>query len=149
MDPREYLQQCRDNYVCVSLRNGDVYYGLLTGTDMYMNLSMLNVVVWSGSGAEQKKIPTVCLRGNMVRFVSMPDSIAQAVQDRRHEAIQAQKDKMMENRGQGGDRRFNDRGGGRGRGRDGGRGRGRGGGNRGGRGGFVPRENYNNPDHFE
>ena len=146
MDPREYLQQCRDSYVCVSLRNGDLYYGLLTGTDMYMNLSMVNVVVWSGSDAEQKKIPTVCLRGNMVRFVSMPDSIAQAVQDRRHEAIQAQKDKMMETRGgQGGDRRFNDRGGGRGRGR----GRGRGGGNRGGRSGFVPRENYNNPDHFE
>ena len=76
----------------------------------------------------------------------MPDTILDTVQARRQAAIHEQQDKLVAqgvvNRGRGGGYNGRGRGGGyNGRGRGG-----RGGGRR--QDGFVPRENYNNPDHW-
>ena len=145
MNPSQYLRSCCHNWVHVCLRNGTLYSGLLMSCDNYMNLHLVDVTIYTpgdSQGTEPKKQPSVCLRGNMVRFVSMPDTILETVQARRKAAIHEQQEKMvvqgMGNRPRGGR-------GGRGGGY-GGRGRGRGGGHR--QEGFVPRENYNKPDHW-
>ncbi|EKX33911.1 hypothetical protein GUITHDRAFT_98209 [Guillardia theta CCMP2712] len=119
----------------VELKNGETYNGILVNCDIWMNLSLRDVVCTSRDGDKFWKIPECYIRGNNIKYLRVPDEVIDKVVDepvkkeRKEFAGRGRGRGVIGNRGGG-----NQGGGGRGQGADrGGRG-GRGGG-RGGRGG--------------
>lgn len=96
----------------VELKNGETLNGHLVNLDTWMNLNLRTVTRTSRDGDQFWKVSELFVRGNTVKYLRIPDKVADIAVD--NMARDAQ------NRG-----RHGGRGRGRGRGR-GGRGRGRG-----------------------
>ncbi|RDD41772.1 putative U6 snRNA-associated Sm-like protein LSm4 [Trichoplax sp. H2] len=119
MLPLSLLKTAQSHPMLVELKNGETYNGHLVNCDNFMNINLREVICTSKDGDRFWKMPECYLRGNMIKYLRIPDEVIDMVKE---EAINR-------NRGRGGG--FGGRGrGGRGRGQfnRGGYGRGRGGG---------------------
>lgn len=63
--------------VTVEMKNGEIYRGLLLNAEETMNMTISDVVRTARNG-QVSKIPTVYLRGNNVRFISLPELLKNA-----------------------------------------------------------------------
>ena len=63
--------------VTVEMKNGEIYRGLLLNAEETMNMTISDVVRTARNG-QVSKIPTVYLRGNNVRFISLPELLKSA-----------------------------------------------------------------------
>jgi len=63
--------------VTVEMKNGEIYRGLLVNAEDTMNMTISDVVRTARNG-QVSKIPTVYLRGNMIRFISLPELLKNA-----------------------------------------------------------------------
>eukprot|EP00960_Hanusia_phi_P055585 763007-Hanusia_phi.AAC.3 len=163
MLPLSLLRAGKDNPMVqlVELKNGETYNGILINCDIWMNLSLRDVVCTSRvrDGDKFWKIPECYIRGNNIKYLRVPDEVIDKVVDEPVKSkmislcfsdiwltiactlTRSEERKEFAGRGRGrgviGNRGGGNQGGGRGQGADrGGRG-GRGGG-RGGRGGGRP-----------
>ncbi|KAK0270028.1 hypothetical protein LTR91_008573 [Friedmanniomyces endolithicus] len=114
----------------VELKNGETLNGHLVNCDIYMNLTLKEVVQTSPDGDKFFRLPECYVRGNNIKYLRVPDEIVDLVKDQ-------QQSQQSQRGGRGGSQHRGDHGGGRGdRGDRGGRGRGGAGRGRGrGRGG--------------
>ena len=137
MLPLSLLRAGKDNPMLVELKNGETYNGILINCDIWMNLSIRDVVCTSRDGSKFWKIPECYIRGNNIKYLRVPDEVIDKVVE---EPTKRERDNAGRGRGRGRGTSVGGRGGGRGGGagggdREGGGGRGGGGGDRGGRGG--------------
>jgi small nuclear ribonucleoprotein D3 len=63
--------------VTVEMKNGEIYRGLLINAEETMNMTISDVIRTARNG-QVSKIPTVYLRGSMVRFISLPELLTNA-----------------------------------------------------------------------
>ena len=70
-----FLQKCANEHVTVELKNGTVVHGVLLSVDTSMNCHMKNVKV-SVKGKTAVPMDNLTVRGNTVRYVVLPDSLA-------------------------------------------------------------------------
>jgi len=130
MLPLTLLKTSENSPILVELKNGDTYNGLLVSCNMFMNITMSEVVCTSRHGDRFWKMPECYIRGNSIKYLRIPDEIIDQVSAEEKQA----RSKFGAGRGGRGGRggRFSSSNGDGGRG---GRGGGRSGGGRGGRGG--------------
>ncbi|CAM9574203.1 unnamed protein product [Ascophyllum nodosum] len=140
--PLSLLKTAQGQPMLVELKNGDTYNGRLDNCDSWMNIKLKDVIFTSRDADKFVKMVEVYVRGNSIKYVTIPDEVLDMVQE---EDLSKEK-RSLAGRGRGRGRGGRDGGrGGRGRGdaRSGGRGRGpsRGRGDRGrGRGASRGRE---------
>ena len=108
--PIKLLHEGEGNTVTVELKNGEVYRGLLQTSEESMNCQMSGVTMTARDG-RVSKLEQVYLRGSMIRFIILPESLKNAPMFKRLQT-QLQKSTEAESGGRGGGR-------GRGRGRGG------------------------------
>jgi U6 snRNA-associated Sm-like protein LSm4 len=130
MLPLSLLKIAQDSQILIELKNGDTYNGRLSNCNMFMNMTLSEVICTSRDGEKFWKMPEVFIRGNSIKYIRIPDEILEQANQIEHQQRQERSAMRGGRDGRGGRGR-----GGRG-GRGEGRGRGRGGGGRGeGRGG--------------
>jgi small nuclear ribonucleoprotein (snRNP)-like protein len=122
MLPSNYLENCQGQFVYVSLRNNDLYWGFLREADRGGNLNMTSVTRHR-AGQPEVQLPHALIRGGVVKFIALPESMQDVVTKKRQETTRGQQSAPR------GDRRQRDYDGGGGA-------RDYGGGGRGGRGGY-------------
>ncbi|OXV08907.1 hypothetical protein Egran_03329 [Elaphomyces granulatus] len=119
MLPLGLLAAAQGHPMLVELKNGETLNGHLVNCDNWMNLTLKEVVQTSPEGDRFFRLPEVYVRGNNIKYLRVPEEIADFVKDQQNQPS---------NRGRGGPSRGDsgksDRG--RGGGGRGGRGRGRG-----------------------
>ncbi|KAN0077749.1 Like-Sm (LSM) domain containing protein [Elaphomyces granulatus] len=119
MLPLGLLAAAQGHPMLVELKNGETLNGHLVNCDNWMNLTLKEVVQTSPEGDRFFRLPEVYVRGNNIKYLRVPEEIADFVKDQQSQPS---------NRGRGGPSRGDsgksDRG--RGGGGRGGRGRGRG-----------------------
>ena len=120
MFPIDFLRSCTHQYVQVGLKNGEVYTGTLIECDTWMNLVLTSVTVTSPNH-EEKKLEKAMIRGNSMKFMSMPREVVDIVKNKKTDSHRDRH--TWQGRGRGG----------------------RGGGGRGGRGGRGRFNSGNNP----
>ncbi len=59
------------------MKNGEIYRGMLINAEDTMNMTISDVVRTARNG-QVSKLPTVYLRGSMVRFISLPELLKNA-----------------------------------------------------------------------
>ncbi|EFJ51506.1 hypothetical protein VOLCADRAFT_79613 [Volvox carteri f. nagariensis] len=138
MLPLSLLKTAQRHAVLVELKNGETYNGYLQQCDTWMNLHLSEVICTSKDGQRFFKMPEAYIRGNTIKYISVPEEVIGKVQEenlKRDEKRPAGGGRGKGGRGWAvGGRGEGAGGGGRGRG-EGGRGRGEGGrGRAGGRG---------------
>ena len=157
MLPLTLLKTSENSPILIELKNGDTYNGHLVSCNMFMNITMRDVVCTSRNGDRFWKMPECYIRGNSIKYLRIPDEIIDLV------SADEQNARKFSTAGRGGGRggrggrvpggntggrfaqgsnggRTGGRGeGGRGRGRGEGRGAGRGEGRGAGRGASAPR----------
>lgn len=137
MLPLSLLKIAEDSQILIELKNGDTYNGRLSNCNMFMNMTLSEVICTSRDGDKFWKMPEVFIRGNSIKYIRIPDEILEQANQIEHQ--QRQERSAMRGgrdgrgRGRGGRGGRGEGRGGRGEGRGYGRGRGRGEG--GGRGG--------------
>ncbi|KNC87877.1 hypothetical protein SARC_00011 [Sphaeroforma arctica JP610] len=147
MLPLSLLRTAQNHPMLVELKNGETYNGHLVNCDSWMNIILREVICTSKDGDRFWRLPECYIRGNTVKYLSIPDEVLDKVKEDQVTSMST----TGRGRGRGGDR-GRGRGGDRGRGSDrgtrgrgGGRGRGDGRG-RGGRSGGGGRGGYNKED---
>lgn len=65
--------------VLIELKNGETYNGKLANIDLWMNVSMKEVIRTSKEGDEFLSMPEVYVRGNTIKYVRVPDSVLDAM----------------------------------------------------------------------
>lgn len=88
----------------VEMKNGEIYRGLLVNAEETMNMTISDVVRTARNG-QVTKIPTVYLRGNMVRFISLPELLKNAPVFKK---VVSMKKKVEADRGMAGTKRKRD-----------------------------------------
>lgn len=73
------LKSAIDLPVLIELKNGETYNGKLANIDLWMNVSMKDVVRTARDGKEFWSLPEVYVRGNTIKYVRVPDSVLDAV----------------------------------------------------------------------
>lgn len=135
MLPLTLLKTAENTPILVELKNGDAYNGLLVSCNMFMNITMKDVVCTASSGDRFWKMPECYVRGNSIKYLRISDEVIDQVSaDEKAQRAKFAAGRGGAGRGRGG--RFTNGDSGRNGGRGGGRGEGRGGGGRnsGGRG---------------
>ena len=139
MLPLTLLKAAEDQDILIELKNGDTYNGKLVSCNMFMNITLRDVMRTSVGGDKFWEMPEVFIRGNSIKYLQIPPEIITTLAEEEIQQRKAFRGGRGGGRGQGrgrGDYQGRGRGeGGRGRGGDGGRGRGGGGRGGGGRGG--------------
>ena len=77
--PLSLLRAGKDNIMLVELKNGETYNGILVNCDIWMNLSLRDVVCTSRDGDKFWKIPECYIRGNNIKYLRVPDEIIEKV----------------------------------------------------------------------
>ncbi|KAF4556195.1 Small nuclear ribonucleoprotein Sm D1-like protein [Elsinoe fawcettii] len=117
-----FLMKCQNETVTLELKNGTLIHGTIASVSPQMNTA-LRTVKLTPKGRESVSVDTINIRGSMIRYFILPDSLpldTLLIDDAPKAKNKARKEQDRGARGGG------PRGGGRGRGRGGGRGRGRG-----------------------
>lgn len=59
----------------VELKNGETYNGELINCDLWMNLTLKNVIQLSADGEKFLLIPEIYIRGMHIKYLRMPEEI--------------------------------------------------------------------------
>lgn len=65
----------------VELKNGETYNGILFSSDVWMNLHLKDVVLTSSAGDKFWKINECFIRGNTIKYLRVPEEIAEKVKE--------------------------------------------------------------------
>ena len=82
MFPLDFLRNCVHQNVQVGIKNGDVYIGTLEDCDTWMNLVLTSVTLTTANH-EEKKLEKAMIRGNSVKFMSMPREVVEIVKNKK------------------------------------------------------------------
>ncbi|EGG24539.1 LSM domain-containing protein [Cavenderia fasciculata] len=148
MLPLSLLRTGQGHQIMVELKNGETYNGILVNCDNWMNINMRTVIRTSKDSDKFWKLQGCYIRGNTIKYITVPDEIIDLVAEEEQKQQQQQQQQLQQQHHHHQDKPMGrGRGSGVGRGRggnqnDGNMGRGRGGGGgdqqgsyRGGRGG--------------
>lgn len=75
--PIQLLYEAEGMKVTVEMKSGEIYRGMLVNAEETMNMTISDVVRTAKNG-QVSKIPTVYVRGSMVRFISLPELLKNA-----------------------------------------------------------------------
>jgi len=75
--PIKLLYEAEGMKITAEMKNGEIYRGLLLNAEETMNVTLSDVVRTAKNG-QVSKVPTVYLRGSMVRFISLPELLVNA-----------------------------------------------------------------------
>ena len=75
--PVQLLYEAEGMKVTVEIKSGEIYRGMLVNAEETMNMTISDVVRTAKNG-QVSKIPTVYVRGSMVRFISLPELLKSA-----------------------------------------------------------------------
>eukprot|EP01134_Creolimax_fragrantissima_P003632 CFRG3632T1 len=136
MLPLSLLRTAQNHPMLVELKNGETYNGHLVSCDSWMNIILREVICTSKDGDRFWRLPECYIRGNTVKYLSIPDEVLDKVKEEQVTAMSngSRGRGRGRGRGDGSARGGGDRGRGRGAFSRGGGGRGRGGGEGRGRG---------------
>lgn len=73
------LKSAIDHPILIELKNGETYNGKLANIDLWMNVSMRQVVRTSRDGDEFWSLPEVYVRGNTIKYLRIPDTVLDAL----------------------------------------------------------------------
>lgn len=65
----------------VELKNGETYNGILFNSDVWMNLHLKDVILTSSDGAKFWKMKECFIRGNTIKYMRVPEEIAEKVKE--------------------------------------------------------------------
>lgn len=63
----------------VELKTGETYNGTLVAVDMWMNLSLSDVICTSRDGEKFWRMPAAYIRGNSIKYLRIPDEVLEKV----------------------------------------------------------------------
>ncbi|PNH06749.1 putative U6 snRNA-associated Sm-like protein LSm4 [Tetrabaena socialis] len=81
MLPLSLLKTAQRHAVLVELKNGETYNGYLQQCDTWMNLHLAEVICTSKDGQRFFKMPETYLRGNTIKYISVPEEVIDKVQE--------------------------------------------------------------------
>ncbi|GIL89981.1 hypothetical protein Vretimale_20049 [Volvox reticuliferus] len=81
MLPLSLLKTAQRHAVLVELKNGETYNGYLQQCDTWMNLHLSEVICTSKDGQRFFKMPEAYIRGNTIKYVSVPEEVIGKVQE--------------------------------------------------------------------
>ena len=81
MLPITLLNAAQGLPVMVELKSGETVNGYVLACDMYMNMTLKDVVHTSADGKEFKKLPETYLRGTVIKYVQLPESLLAQIKD--------------------------------------------------------------------
>ncbi|KYQ91023.1 LSM domain-containing protein [Tieghemostelium lacteum] len=79
MLPLSLLRTGQGHQIMVELKNGETYNGVLVNCDNWMNINLKNVVRTSKDSDKFWKVETCYIRGNTIKYISVPDEIIDLV----------------------------------------------------------------------
>ena len=85
MLPTDFVNQCKNQFVNVRLRNGDFYNGILDGCDFMMNFVLTNVTLQKNRSQEEITLDRAMIRGSSIQFISLPSNITDVVKKKRED----------------------------------------------------------------
>ena len=68
----------------IELKNGDTYNGRLVNCNIFMNISLRDVICTSKDGDRFWKIPECYIRGNSIKYLRIPDEVISMVPEEEH-----------------------------------------------------------------
>lgn len=72
------LTSVRGQEILVELKNGETVVGKLNDCDLWMNLTLSDVVFNFNKGEDFNKMEEIYIRGNHIKFLRMPDQVCQS-----------------------------------------------------------------------
>ncbi|EDV28429.1 expressed hypothetical protein [Trichoplax adhaerens] len=75
MLPLSLLKTAQSHPMLVELKNGETYNGHLVNCDNFMNINLREVICTSKDGDRFWKMPECYLRGNMIKYLRIPDEV--------------------------------------------------------------------------
>ena len=79
MLPLTLLKTSENSPILIELKNGDTYNGHLVSCNMFMNITMRDVICTSRNGDRFWKMPECYIRGNSIKYLRIPDEIIDIV----------------------------------------------------------------------
>jgi U6 snRNA-associated Sm-like protein LSm4 len=79
MNPLALLKAAHGQPMLVELKSGETYNGVLHACDAFMNLCLREVICTSRDGDRFHRVDEVFVRGGNVKYVRVPDEVADAV----------------------------------------------------------------------
>jgi small nuclear ribonucleoprotein (snRNP)-like protein len=77
--PLSLLRTAQGHPMLVELKNGDTYNGRLEQCDSWMNVKLLEVIWTSRDGDRFWKLPEVYIRGNSIKYMTIPNEVLDMV----------------------------------------------------------------------
>ncbi|KAF2071988.1 hypothetical protein CYY_006701 [Polysphondylium violaceum] len=84
MLPLSLLRTGQNHQILVELKNGETYNGILVNCDNWMNINLKNVIRTSKDTDKFWKIQSCYIRGNTIKYISVPDEIIDLVVEEEH-----------------------------------------------------------------
>jgi U6 snRNA-associated Sm-like protein LSm4 len=79
MLPLALLNAAQQTPIQVELKNGETFNGVLTNCDSWMNLNLSQVIVTSQDGSIFKRLQTIYLRGNNIKYLRVGEQCVDRV----------------------------------------------------------------------
>lgn len=83
MLPLSLLNAAQDQPMLVELKSGETLNGHLINCDTWMNLTLSNVIQTSPDGERFVKLPEAYVRGNLIKYVRVPDELLTEIKEER------------------------------------------------------------------
>lgn len=71
-----FLMKLNHETVTIELKNGSIVYGTIVGVDVRMNTHLKSVKMTPYRGATPIQMDQLTIRGNNIRYVILPESLA-------------------------------------------------------------------------
>lgn len=83
MLPLSLLNAATGSPLLVELKGGESVNGFLISCDSWMNVMLRDAVVTSADAQTFKKVPEIFLKGTLIKYVRVPDSLLEAIKEER------------------------------------------------------------------
>lgn len=101
------LTSVKGQEILVELKNGETVYGKLNDCDLWMNLTLSEVIYNFNKGEKFNKMEEIYIRGNHIKFLRMPDQVMDYAKEQNLINME-QRNRNQRKRGGFQNRRFND-----------------------------------------
>eukprot|EP00793_Prasinoderma_coloniale_P001907 PRCOL_00007270-RA len=81
MLPLSLLRTAQGHPMLIELKSGETYNGHLVACDTWMNLHLREVILTSREGDKFWRLPEAYVRGNMIKYLRVPDEVLDMVKD--------------------------------------------------------------------
>lgn len=71
-----FLMKLSHETVTIELKNGTIVHGTIAGVDISMNTHLKSVKMTPHRGADQIQMEQLTIRGNNIRYIILPNSLA-------------------------------------------------------------------------